>query len=374
MANTFLTPSIIAREALMVLRNNTVMSNLVHRDYSNDFVSGVGDTITIRKPATFTVDEFDRSSGIQVQDATEESTSITLDKHLDVSFEVTDEDLTMEIQDFSEQLLQPAMSAFAQKIDTYLTGLYADIPYNHGAAGTTPDAIDDITGVRKLMNNNKVPLAQRRLVINPDAEDKFLQLTAFHEADKLGSTAGLREASLGRKFGFDMYMDQNIADHTTGTLDDSSGGIAVKGAVEAGATAMTWDSASLTGTIVAGDMFTIDGIDYVVTDGATAASNEVAVKFYPAAAAIADNAEVTYNSTNSANNLAFHRNAFALVTRPLRLPYGLGNNQKAIVNYDGFGLRVIYDYDSTYKKDVVSIDMLCGVKTLDEELAVRLLG
>ena len=33
MGNTFLTPNIIAREALMVLRNNAVMANLVHRDY-----------------------------------------------------------------------------------------------------------------------------------------------------------------------------------------------------------------------------------------------------------------------------------------------------------------------------------------------------
>ena len=47
MANTFLTPDIIAREALMVLRNNAVMANLVHRDYSSEFVAGVGDTITI---------------------------------------------------------------------------------------------------------------------------------------------------------------------------------------------------------------------------------------------------------------------------------------------------------------------------------------
>ena len=34
MPNTFLTPDIIAREALMVLRNNAVMAKLVHRDYS----------------------------------------------------------------------------------------------------------------------------------------------------------------------------------------------------------------------------------------------------------------------------------------------------------------------------------------------------
>ena len=52
MANTFLTPAIIAREAMMQLRANCVMAGLVHRDYASEFVSGVGDTVTIRKPAS----------------------------------------------------------------------------------------------------------------------------------------------------------------------------------------------------------------------------------------------------------------------------------------------------------------------------------
>ena len=61
MANTILTPDIIAREALMVLRKNAVMANLVHRDYSDEFVGAVGDTITVRKPAKFTAKEYDGS-------------------------------------------------------------------------------------------------------------------------------------------------------------------------------------------------------------------------------------------------------------------------------------------------------------------------
>ena len=37
MPNTFLTPSIIAKEALMVLLSNLTMANLVHRDYSDEY-------------------------------------------------------------------------------------------------------------------------------------------------------------------------------------------------------------------------------------------------------------------------------------------------------------------------------------------------
>ena len=57
MPNNFLTPQIIANEALMVLQANLVMANLVHKDYSKEFVK-VGDTITVRKPAKFIAKNF----------------------------------------------------------------------------------------------------------------------------------------------------------------------------------------------------------------------------------------------------------------------------------------------------------------------------
>ena len=152
--NNFLTPSVIAREALMVLRNNAVMANLVHRDYSNEFVSGVGDTVTIRKPATFVAKEFNGT--IEVQDAAETGVAVKMDKHLDVSFAVTAKQLSMDIKDFSAQLLVPAMQAFADKVDQYLLGLKADV------IDTVPatDAVqDDVVDARSKLTKAAAPHA-----------------------------------------------------------------------------------------------------------------------------------------------------------------------------------------------------------------------
>lgn len=276
--NTFLTPDIIAREALMVLRNNAVMANLVHRDYSDEFVSGVGDTITVRKPASFVAKEY--NGAIEVQDATEGGVAVTMDKHLDVSFAVTSKQLAMEIEDFSAQLLVPAMQAFADKVDRYLLGLKADITNRVAATGTVQD---DVVDARAYLTRAAAPLADRRFVYGTDTEAKLLKTDLFVSAEKVGDEGtALREASLGRKFGMDFYVDQNA---------DAEG--------------------------VAG--------------------------------------------------MAFHKNAFALVTRPLALPMGAAN--ASTVSYDGFGLRVVMGYDLDKKTDTVSIDMLCGVKTLNRELA-----
>jgi hypothetical protein len=177
MGNTILTPDIIAREALMVLRNNAVMANLVHRDYSSEFVAGVGDTITIRKPATFEAKEF--SGNITVQDATESGVPVVMNKHLDVSFSVTSKQLTMDIKDFSEQLLVPAMQAFADKVDGYLLSLQSDITNRVPASGKV---MDDVVDARAFLTKSAAPLADRRFVYNSDTETDLLKTELFVSA------------------------------------------------------------------------------------------------------------------------------------------------------------------------------------------------
>ena len=45
--NTLLTPTAVAQEAILVLENNLVMANLVHRDFSREFQK-VGATMEVR--------------------------------------------------------------------------------------------------------------------------------------------------------------------------------------------------------------------------------------------------------------------------------------------------------------------------------------
>ena len=123
MANTILTSDILAREALMVLENNLVMGALADRRYESEFGSGrQGDAIRIRRPASFTAAEFTNngSNSVSNQDATELATTLTLEKMFDVSFQVTAKEMALSVDDFSANLMQPAMAAMAQKIDDYI--------------------------------------------------------------------------------------------------------------------------------------------------------------------------------------------------------------------------------------------------------------
>jgi hypothetical protein len=219
--NQFLTPDIIARAALATLYETTVMSNLVYRDYESEF-QNVGDTITIRKPAVFTAQEYNRGDGINVQNATETGISLTLNHFADVSFAVTSEDLTLNILDFGAQLLNPAMEAISQKVDRDIMALANDITQEVGVvAGTNPplpgankyawDNPRTAIDAGRVLTQRNVPSTNRRLVIGPITAAAWLGDDLFNRYDARGDTEGLQEASLGRRvFGFDPFQTQNV--------------------------------------------------------------------------------------------------------------------------------------------------------------------
>jgi hypothetical protein len=364
MPNTLLTPSIIAKEAILVLQNNMVFSGLVHRDFSNEFAK-VGDTITVRKPATFTAGEWNGTS-INIQDATESGVPVKMDKIIDVSFAAGSKELALNIQDFSTQFIQPAMRAHAQYLDSLLAALWVDVPY-FAAVGSTP-AMQDWANVDMIMNQNKVPQDSRSIVIDPMTKSKYVALPEILHASKSGSTDGLRNASLGDGLmGFAAYMDQNIVNKAPGTVTaaTASGSLA----------ALTVALASVTpaaGTILKGDIVTIDGNQYVCTADTTAVTGAIAsLPIYPALKTAPSTATVTFNA-KTRHNLAFHKNAFCLASRPLEKPMGAAFSDT--ISFNGISCRIVAGYDMQKKQDTISIDFLCGVKTLTQELACRLEG
>lgn len=213
MPNTLLTTEVIAGEALDVLRNNAVMPNLVYRDYSNDFVPGVGSKITIRKPAVFEAKTF--GAEIELQDATETQADVVMDTLLDVSFSVTSKEMTQNVTDFSGQFIEPAMQAFLDKIDSALIRAAVDGAGKVATVGSVDQ--DAIVDARQALVTAKAPLTDRNFVFGAYTEADMLKTQLFVHADQVGDNgAALREAALGRKFGLDCYTDQNC----TGASED----------------------------------------------------------------------------------------------------------------------------------------------------------
>lgn len=377
MGNEFLTIKNIARQTLPRLIESLVFPNLIHRDYSEDFAFQ-GDTIQVRKPVTYKATEFNQATGTSAQDVKEESVDVTLNHLATVDIEFTAIQRATNVDDLNRLFLEPAAVALAEKINSDGLGLYVDLPYIAGTAGTTPDGLDDFAAARRILNQNKVPLTQRRAVWDVEADAKFTTVDGLVKVNEAGTARALREGEIGRVFGLDNYMSQAVKTHAKGTLATAGTAgkkILLKGAAAAAVQViLDTDDSALTGTLKKGDILTFTPASgtaqqVIVTADATAEDNEIVVKLYPALTA-ADNAVVTITANHTAN-LAFHENAFAFVTRPLVAPAGV---ESYVTSFNGITMRVVRGYDMKYKKEMLSMDILYGYKTMYPELAVRYLG
>lgn len=406
--NTFLTPDVIAREALLILEDNIVAPQVMNTSATADFAGAkVGDTVRIRRPAFFGVDEYARGSNsgnIKIQNAVENSIDLKIEKQFDVSFEVSAKELAMSVDEFNDRLLKPAMVAISQKIDTYalskINGLGGFLgPSDSGApAGlTAPNTLGEVAAIVEKMNIQRIPMTNRKFVVSPVMQSALYGIDAFVRADFRGaSSSPVEEASLGRFMGMDTLMSQNLPTHTVGTILSTANAdvaCAVVNDQKEGTTSLTIDAGSLSGTVTAGDTVSIyykDGVtrDHVITAAATAAANAVAITINPglygidAAAAdgdtpdvVDDNAVATIRGVSGSVDdttvgAAFHPDAFQMVFVPQPNPMGPGTNSST-VNYKGMSLRVLQSYDHLKKRDLISVDCLVGVAAVDGRLGVR---
>jgi hypothetical protein len=294
-ASTYITPSLIAKTALATLHHSLVLAGLVWRDYDADFTGKQGDTVTIRKPATFTAEEFDRAAGITLQDVTESSTTVELDTIANVSVAVTDEEMTLEIDDFRTRVLNGMVRAIAEKIDGDLAELLVDTANAAGGGGVADGSTTPTAAYRTALatlGRNKLPLTDRFAVLSPEAHADVLGEDKLIKVNESGTSNALRQAIIGDLLGFVNY--------TTGVFGHG------------------------------------------------------------------------VNDKGQADGVAFHKEAVALVVRPLQTPKGLAESQVARESFGNVSMRVVYAYNANKKQDEVSVDVLYGKKALRPEGAIEL--
>lgn len=122
-----------------------------------------------------------------------------------------------------------------------------------------------------------------------------------------------------------------------------------------------------------GQILRIGASTYVVIESEDNAGDREVWLDRPLDATVIDGADVFPGPAGSFN-LCFHRDAIALVTRPLALPSGALGVRSQVGVYNNVAMRVTMQYDITAQGTVVTLDILCGVKTLDERLGCVLLG
>jgi len=362
-----------AQEALIQLEKALGMAGRVYRGYNAD-PQTKGSTIQIRRPSTFTA----QAAPSVDQNVTTDSVAVTLNQWDEVKFSLTDKDLSLTSDKIISDHIRPAAVALADKVDQDLNTLWSKIPW--GVQMSTTPALADITAVKKLMFDNKVPMKdESKLHFQIGSNEQMAYQNAMTVLQN-PQASSLRDGSLGTLYGFDTFANQNAPTYTGSALTDGVG--ALTSATAVGDVTIAIGSIDASGVVKKGDLVTITGDpqNYVVQADATASTGAIAaLSIFPAIKQVNNSgAVVTISSIGSAGsaktqNIGFHENAFALATAPLStMGNGLGARIATVADpISGLTLRsrIFYMPDSSAVK--VALDILYGFVCLDPNLAVR---
>lgn len=386
-----LTPSVVTKETLVMLENNLVAAGKVNRKFENQFVK-IGTTLTIRKPNRFKVTN---GPGLQIQNITEPSTSITISNQLQVAFQFSSQELTLTVEEFSERYLKPAASELANQLDYLVLGNYNQVFNEVGTPGTVPNNFTFLAAVGQRMDEGSTPQDGRVLILNPAAYWSMAAALSTLYVKSVSEPA--LKGFLANIANFEIFLDQNIQGQLVGNY---GGTPVVNGAAQTGSSLVTngW-STSITGLLNLGDVFTIAGVfainpknrqstgslqNFVVTSTANSdGSGNSTVGIYPAITTSgayqtvsnspANLSAIVVKGTGSnlyAQNIGFVKDAFGLVTVPMEVPQGVDFAAREM--YKNISLRIVRAFDIFNDVFPCRVDLLMGTATFYPELACRL--
>ena len=159
----------------------------------------------------------------------------------------------------------------------------------------------------EALNEGLADEDNRYLIVGTKGNTNLMKQSAFAAANERGSTITGLTGQLGRKFGYDCFMSQNVQ---TITRAGSSG--ALTAIVAKGATQLPVDGLTSAG-INAGERITLGGKHYHVVNRLAAAAGTITID-RPLELAGADNDSLSRSATRT-NNLMFHRDAVTLAMR-----------------------------------------------------------
>lgn len=408
--NSLLTDDVIAKEALLLLKNSLVFAKLVYRQYESTF-GKVGDTIRLKLPY-----RVKSASGrtLVKQPLVDQTIPLKVENQEHVGLEYTVKDKTLDIEQFKERYLKPSMIQIANKIDRSLALTLKKAFHSSGTPGTRPGQYIDFANAFAKQTTYGVPDdGMRKAVIDP-----FTCASLSDEVTKLFKEsmveAAYKKGYKGPVASYDVFESNNLPKHTVGLYDGTP---LVNGTIVNG-DSITFDGAAsdVAGYLNVGDVFTMAGVygvnpqnyettgllhEFVVTESVTTASNAGTITFSPSlndgtatttnsagesislkayqniTALPADNAVIEILGTAGATyeqNYLFHKNAIALVMIDLELPQSAVVKERVSDPESGLSLTMTAAYDINEQTEITRIDAVWAVDMIDAELAIRLWG
>lgn len=185
------------------LHKARVLPRLVNRSVEQ-VVSSYGDTVNVPIRGSLVANQKVAQTSVTLQSPVGTKTQIVLDNHYEVSFLIEDILASESIQKQYLGYVAEAGIAMANEVTESISSLYVDAGVTYGSETDTVDETY-FKNLRKWWNLNEVSDANRTVVIH-DWTD-MLSIPRFTEAATIGPNTSIREGTMGRIYGIDIFEE-----------------------------------------------------------------------------------------------------------------------------------------------------------------------
>lgn len=213
MPNQLYTPEQAATSSIAALRYLSTLPRTVNQSMSTEFVPGRGATVNVPKPVTLSTPEArvytkakrDAREAIVFDELSQGFVPVKLEDQVYKAVRLPDNFLTFTLRDLEQQVIAPmaqsVVDGIVKPLVDKMTGIAteASIPA-FKADGSNALAV--IIAARKVLNGRKVPLSNRTFAVGGAVEAALLQVPQLQKVNEAGTDGMLREATIGRLFGF----------------------------------------------------------------------------------------------------------------------------------------------------------------------------
>ncbi len=413
MANQLLTINLITREAVRLWKNANAFIQHVDMQYDDNFAKNgakIGTSLRIRLPNDFTVRT---GPAAQVQDTSEQNTTLVLStlKGVDVSFNSVDR--TMSLDDFSRRVLAPMVNNLVGAVaadvmsgvdsgGTNGAGICNYVQNSDGAGNLISPVPNTWLQAGAYLKQNSAPMDNWKFILDPITEARTVGTLAglFNPQRQISEQyrSGMMAADT---LGGDWHMDQTTLTHTAGSYNNAT---TVNGANQTGLSINVNNNGA--GTLNVGDIVVFGTAgqasavhmvnritkqassqqrQFVVTSPFTATVS-TALSIYPALIPASGGNQVQYQtvdqspanaaaitlvnpaSTSYRKNFLFAPEAVTMATADLIMPTK-GVEEAAREEYDGVAMRMLTAYVPGSDQLITRLDVLYGYLWIRPEWA-----
>jgi len=221
MVNALYTPTEAAQATLSSLRWLSNLPRTVRQDFSTEFVAGRGQTVNVRGPITagkakvYTPENRANRDAIQFNDVSEPWFPVKLDNQVYNAVRLPDNFATFSLTDITRQVFKPQAESVVDELTSPLVAQMSAIATDAAIPAILPNGenfLDVLIATRKVLNDRKVPQADRFFAVGSGAEAAALRLKQLQKVNEAGNESVLTEATLGRLMGFTIVADSALAE------------------------------------------------------------------------------------------------------------------------------------------------------------------